>query len=201
MGRFMNFRVLGPIEAVVAGAPVTLGGPKPRTLLAILAAQAGRVVPLEQLVDAIWGEDPPDQARAAIYTYISTLRRALATAEGTELIVRTGGGYRLEAGFEQIDLHVFTRETATARRARAEGRLAQAAAHFEAALAQWRGTALGGAQGTWAENERVRLDELRLAALEDSADVGSPRVAVRRSWPSSPRRSPSSRCGNACAAS
>lgn len=163
----MQFRVLGPIEVLVEGTSVPLGGPKPRTLLAALAAQAGRVVPLEQLVDAIWGEDPPEQARAAIYTYVSTLRRALPA----EVIVRTGGGYRLDAAFDRVDLHVFLQETAAARRARAEGKLTQAVAHFETALSSWRGPGLGGAQGTWAENERARLDELRLAALEDRVDA------------------------------
>lgn len=171
LGGLMEFRVLGQVEALVAGEPVPLGGPKPRTMLALLAAQAGRVVPLEQLIDAVWGEDPPDQARAAVYTYISTLRRKLAAADGAEVIVRTGGGYRLEAAFDQIDLHVFVRESAAARRARAEDELGRAVAHFEAALGLWRGAALGGAQGAWADNERARLEELRLAALEDRVDA------------------------------
>ncbi|WP_439663449.1 AfsR/SARP family transcriptional regulator [Lentzea sp. HUAS TT2] len=163
--------MLGPVEALVAGEPVPLGGPKPRTLLALLAAQTSRVVPLERLVDAVWGEDPPEQAKAAIYTYISTLRRKLAAADGADVIVRTGGGYRLEASFDQIDLHVFLREIAAARRARAEDKLVQAVTHFENALGLWRGTALGGAQGTWADNERARVEELRLAALEDRVDA------------------------------
>ncbi|GGN25330.1 SARP family transcriptional regulator [Lentzea pudingi] len=167
----MEFRVLGPVEAAVAGEPVPLGGPKPRTLLALLAVHASRVVPLERLVDAVWGEDPPEQARAAIYTYISTLRRKLAAADGADVIVRTGGGYRLEAALDQIDLHVFLREITAARRARAEGRLAQAVTHFENALGLWRGAALGGAQGTWADNERARLEGLKLAALEDRFDA------------------------------
>ncbi|MGW6444922.1 AfsR/SARP family transcriptional regulator [Lentzea sp. NPDC055074] len=163
--------MLGPVEALETGEPVPLGGPKPRTLLALLAVQASRVVPLERLVDAVWGEDPPEQARAAIYTYISTLRRKLAAAGGADVIVRTGGGYRLEAPFDQIDVQVFLREIASARRARAEDRLAQAVVHFENALGLWRGAALGGAQGAWADNERARLDELRLAALEDRVDA------------------------------
>jgi DNA-binding SARP family transcriptional activator/tetratricopeptide (TPR) repeat protein len=167
----MEFRVLGPIEVVVAGMSVRLGGPKPRTLLAVLAVHAGRMVPLEQLVDAIWGEAPPERARDAIYTYVSTLRRALAAAGGDEIIVRAGGGYRLEAELDQVDLYVFTRESAAARRARAEGKPVRTAAHFQAALAVWRGPPLGGAQGTWAEHERTRLGELRMAALEDRVEA------------------------------
>ncbi|WP_235039330.1 AfsR/SARP family transcriptional regulator [Kibdelosporangium aridum] len=159
--------MLGPIEVIVAGSSVRLGGPKPRTLLAMLAVRTGRMVVLEQLIDAIWGESPPDRARDAIYTYISTLRRVL----GNEIIVRSGGGYRLDAEPDQVDLHVFTREAAAARRAWAAGRPGETVAHFQAALAVWRGPALGGAQGTWAENERARFDELRLAALEDRVDA------------------------------
>src|SRR5689334_7894780 len=163
----MEFRVLGPVEVAVDGRPVAVGGPKPRTLLALLAVRAGRVVPAEQLIDAIWGEEPPESARAAVHTYVSTLRRALVE----DVVVRGSGGYRLDVEQERVDLHVFSREAAAGRRALAAGRPEQAAAHFQAALEQWRGAALGGAQGEWADTERTRLDELRLAALEDRVDA------------------------------
>lgn len=165
----MEFRVLGPIEAYADGAPIPVGGPKPRTMLALLAVHAGRVVSQEQLVDAVWGEEPPEQARAAVYTYVSTLRRAFA--DEADVISRNGGGYLLAAELDQVDLHVFTTEVGAGRRALADGDLAEAAARFTAALAVWRGPALGGAQGQWAEAERARLEELRLAALEDRVDA------------------------------
>jgi DNA-binding SARP family transcriptional activator len=126
----MEFRVLGPVEVVVDGRPVAVGGPKPRTLLALLAVRAGRVVPAEQLIDAIWGEEPPESARAAVHTYVSTLRRALVE----DVVVRGSGGYRLDVEQERVDLHVFSRETAAGRRALAAGRPEQAAAHLQAAL-------------------------------------------------------------------
>ena len=165
----MEFRVLGPIEAYVGGRAVPVGGPKPRTLLALLAVHAGRVVSQEQLVDAVWGEEPPEQTRAAVYTYVSTLRRAFA--DQADVISRNGGGYLLAAAVDQVDLHVFTTEVSAGRRALAEGDLEEAAARFTAALSVWRGPALGGAQGRWAEGERSRLEELRLAALEDRVDA------------------------------
>ncbi|MGM1057882.1 BTAD domain-containing putative transcriptional regulator [Saccharothrix sp. Mg75] len=162
----MEFRVLGPVEAHVGGNPVPVGGPKPKTLLALLAIHAGRVVSLDQLVDAMWGEQPPDQSRSAIYTYVSSLRRALG-----DVLSRSGGGYLLAADLDQVDLHVFTAEVTEGRKALAEGDLERAAARFAAALGAWRGTPLGGAQGAWAEAERSRLAELRLDALEDRFDA------------------------------
>lgn len=165
----MQFRVLGPIEARVSGRPAQVGGPKPRTLLAMLLLHAGRVVSLAQLVDAVWGQDPPERTRAAIHTYVSTLRRALS--DGAELLTRDAGGYLLAADRDQVDVHVFTREVSAGRLALADGDLEEAAARFAAGLDVWRGPALGGAQGEWADQERSRLEELRLAALEDRVDA------------------------------
>jgi DNA-binding SARP family transcriptional activator/tetratricopeptide (TPR) repeat protein len=167
----MEFHVLGPVEVVVGGHSAGLGGPKPRTLLALLAVNAGHVVPLEHLIDAIWGEEPPEQARAAVYTYVSALRRALADGGDPEVIARSGGGYRLAVDLDQVDLHTFIREASAGRRAKAAGEPGRAVAHLRQALAVWRGSALGGTQGRWAENERARLAELRVAALEDRVDV------------------------------
>ncbi|MEQ0565752.1 BTAD domain-containing putative transcriptional regulator [Amycolatopsis sp. NEAU-NG30] len=167
----MEFHVLGQVEVASGDRTIGLGGPKPRTLLALLAVQAGHVVPLEQVIDAIWGEEPPDQARAAVYTYVSALRRALADGGDPDVIARSGGGYRLAVDLDQVDLHVFTRNLSAGRRARAAGEPDRAIALIRQALGVWRGTALGGTQGRWAENERARLEELRIAALEDRVDV------------------------------
>ncbi|MFS8103812.1 tetratricopeptide repeat protein [Lentzea alba] len=164
----MRIRVLGPVTAIAGGTGVPLGGPKPRTLLALLAMHAGSVVSFDRVVDALWGDRPPGQARAAIYTYVSALRRALP-------IVRRNSGYLLAV--DDIDLHAFDSLVGEGRLAAAGGAFAQAAGCFEAALAQWNGPPLGGAQGDWAEHERVRLDELRLAAFEDLVDA---RLALGR---------------------
>ncbi|MFI9006591.1 BTAD domain-containing putative transcriptional regulator [Actinosynnema sp. NPDC053489] len=162
----MELRVLGPVEAHVGGRAVAVGGPKPKTLLALLAVHAGRVVPLERLVDAVWGEQPPDRSRSAVHTYVSALRRALG-----DVLSRSGGGYLLTADPDQVDLHVFTAEVDAGRRALADGDLEAAADRFAAALRTWRGTPLGGTRGAWAEGERSRLEELRLGALEDRVDA------------------------------
>lgn len=158
----MRIRVLGPVTATAGGTEVPLGGSKPRTLLALLAVHAGTVVSVGRVVDALWGERPPGQARAAIYTYVSALRRAVP-------IDRHNGGYLLAV--DDIDLHEFERQVSAGRLAAADGVFPQAAACFEAALGQWRGAPLEGAQGTWADQERFRLEELRLAAFEDLVDA------------------------------
>ncbi|WP_223165448.1 AfsR/SARP family transcriptional regulator [Lentzea indica] len=73
----MRALVLGPIEVWVGDKQVSLGGPKPRTLLAALLLQPRQVVPVERLIDLIWDESPPQTAGALVHTYVSSLRRAV----------------------------------------------------------------------------------------------------------------------------
>ncbi|TML64594.1 MAG: hypothetical protein E6G22_04075 [Actinobacteria bacterium] len=80
-----EFRLLGPLEAVVDGAPVRLAAEKPRALLALLLLNRNRVVPTERLVDELWGEEAPARATKALQVYISQLRKAL----GPERLVST----------------------------------------------------------------------------------------------------------------
>lgn len=153
----MEFRLLGPVEVVDGGRALPVGGPKPRTLLAVLALSAGRTVPVDSLIDAVWGEDPPDTARAALHTYVSSIRRSLKV----DVISRDAGGYRLDGTTDHkkfIDLV-------------ARARVDQDPALYREALGLWRGEPLGGAQGTWADNERARLGELRYAAIEERVEA------------------------------
>ncbi|MEU3648672.1 BTAD domain-containing putative transcriptional regulator [Lentzea sp. NPDC034063] len=160
----MRIRLLGSVEAFADGRPVPLGGPKPKTLLALLAINSGRVVGVDQLVGAVWGEEPPDAARSSLYTYVSALRRALGDA-----VSRRNGGYLVNSA--QVDLHEFTQLVDEGRGLLADGSLEEAASRFDTALALWRGPALGDAQGEWAETERVRLEELRLVTVQDTAEA------------------------------
>src|SRR5262245_58034797 len=100
--RRLELRVLGPTEALADGVPLALGGPKERTALALLAARAGRVVATDDLIDGIWGDQPTTAARSTLHTYISNLRSRLG-----DVIVRDGGGYRLELEPAQVDVFVF----------------------------------------------------------------------------------------------
>ncbi|HUR16102.1 MAG TPA: winged helix-turn-helix domain-containing protein, partial [Candidatus Limnocylindrales bacterium] len=73
----VEFRVLGPVEALKNGQPVALGGPRQRTLLALLLLRPGRTVPVDELLDAIWAGEPPAGAPTTIRSYVSRLRAAL----------------------------------------------------------------------------------------------------------------------------
>jgi DNA-binding SARP family transcriptional activator len=161
----LEYRLLGPVEAWWGGMPVRLGGPKPRALLAVLLLRAGQVVPADALVDAIWGEEPPDTARALVQSYVSALRRALP-GEAGETIQTRSPGYVLEPGPGRVDLVRFEELTAQGRRAAAEGDHRSAARALREALALWRGPALGGVGGAL-RGEAVRLEEARQAALEE----------------------------------
>ena len=163
----MRFRVLGPVCAVSGETTVELSGRKPRALVAALAMNAGHVVPTDTLIGALWGEDPPDSARAGVHSYVSTLRRAL----GEGVIMRRSAGYELAVPPERVDLHVFTRQVTQARQALSAERFSAAAHDLTEALELWRGPALGGVDGDWAERERTRLGQLRLAAVEDRIEA------------------------------
>ncbi|WP_308114142.1 AfsR/SARP family transcriptional regulator [Streptomyces brasiliscabiei] len=171
----LEYRLLGPVEVWSGGRRLSLGGPKPRALLAALLLRPGRVVAAEALIDAIWGEGPPDSARALIQTYVSGLRRALpAGADGIET---RPPGYllRVDGDRDRTDLGDFERLTAAGRDRAASGDRPGASRLLREALELWHGPALGGI-GDALRVEAERLEEARQAALEDriAADLASP---------------------------
>ena len=158
-----QFRILGPVEALVDGAPVALGAPKQRALLALLLVNRRRVVPAEQLIDGLWGERPPASAVQSLQVYVHGLRRAL----GGERIETAGRGYRAVVTEEELDLDRFERALERGRAALEANRADDAADDLRDALSTWRGAALAdlpeeARRGAEAE----RLEELRLTALE-----------------------------------
>ena len=156
----MEFRILGPLE--VGGEPFS-AGPKPRALLVSLLLARGSPVSAERLVDAVWGERPPASAAHGLHVYVSELRKAGLAVE------RHGEGYRLRP--DRLDAAEFEELLEAASGHRASGRHEQALASLDAALALWRGPALVGLEnGAALAAERDRLEELRVAALEDRAD-------------------------------
>lgn len=177
----LEYRLLGPVEARSDGHRLSLGGPKPRALLATLLLRPGRVVSTRALIDTVWGDEPPDTARALIQTYVSGLRRALptgtdpSTGSRPDPIETRPPGYLLHTDGARIDLADFERLTALGRDHAAAGDHRAASQLLREALELWHGSALGGV-GEALRVEAERLEEARQAALEDriSADLATP---------------------------
>ena len=164
--RRLELRVLGPIEALSGDVALALGGRKQRTALALLAADAGKVVATDDLIDGVWGDEPTAAARSTLHTYISNLRSRLG-----DVIVRDGGGYRLQVELEQVDAFVFERAVEEARELAATDQ-AQAAQTLRQALALWRGRPYADVAGSpLLDVEARRLEELRLEAVEARIDT------------------------------
>ncbi|MFJ7965795.1 AfsR/SARP family transcriptional regulator [Streptomyces sp. NPDC096324] len=171
----VRFAVLGPVRAWRGEREVDVGAPQQRAVLAALLLRRGRPVMLGELLDAVWGEGPPTAAVSVVRTYVSRLRKGLeperdATA-APRVIVSVGDGYALRVPEGALDLGVFERRVAGARKLRAAGDPSAAAELLRAALGGWQGTALAGVPGPLAESEGARLDEQRLAAVELRLDV------------------------------
>ncbi len=165
--RALALRLLGPLEALRDRQAVTLGGAKPRALLAVLALDLGRVVSVDRLVEALWPGDTPDSAGHAVQVYVSQLRKALGP-----VIATRPPGYVLELDRESVDVHVFTRLADEAREALHAGSPESAEASLREALALWRGPALADfAYEPFAQTEIARLEELRTVVLEERIEA------------------------------
>ncbi|MGA7282190.1 MAG: winged helix-turn-helix domain-containing protein, partial [Acidimicrobiia bacterium] len=70
----MRVDVLGPLEVSDDGHRIEVSRPLERALLTLLAADVGRVVTSDRLIDGLWGEAPPATAAKALQTYIHHLR-------------------------------------------------------------------------------------------------------------------------------
>ena len=163
----MELRVLGPLQVEVDGRSILLGGPKQRLVLALLLLDANRLVPADRLIERIWGDEPPEAARSTLQAYVSRLRKAL----GPGRIESRSPGYVLAARPEEIDALQFERMIADAHR-RLGDDPSVAKDQLDQALALWRGPALADLPDEAAIRADVtRLEELRLAALEDRADA------------------------------
>ncbi|MEY2569807.1 MAG: hypothetical protein QOE63_157, partial [Acidimicrobiaceae bacterium] len=166
----MRVGLLGELEVLDHEArDVVIAGAKLRGLLAVLALHVGRVVPAEQLIDALWGEDPPAAVRNGLQGLASKLRRALGSAD---LIAMRGDGYALELPVEAIDVQRFEQLVAAGRAAVADGDLDHAVAVLAEADSLWRGDPLADfTYEDFALAAIARLSELRVAAVEERLDI------------------------------
>ncbi|MFE9171038.1 BTAD domain-containing putative transcriptional regulator [Streptomyces kebangsaanensis] len=164
----LRFGVLGPVRAWRGEEPLATGSPQQRALLAALLLREGRTATAAELIDALWGEEPPSQALAAVRTYASRLRKVLDAG----VLVSESGGYAVRGlGEGALDLAVAQECAARAEKARTAGDLCRAREVLGRALALWDGEALAGVPGPYAEAQRVRLEEWRLQLLETRLDM------------------------------
>ncbi len=166
----MQFEVLGEVRAWRGEAPLPLGPPQRRAVLAALLLRAGSAVTAAELVEGIWGERPVPRAIAALRTHVTQLRRTLEPerpARGpSTVLVTVGDGYALRVPPETTDVAEVERLVAAAGQLR-DHDPAGARANLVAALGKWHGPALSGLPGPFAERQRSRLEQWRLAILED----------------------------------
>ncbi|MFI5820574.1 AfsR/SARP family transcriptional regulator [Streptomyces rishiriensis] len=184
----MNLYLLGPLELRVAGRVVDAGQPRRRAVLAALAADAGRPVPVSTLVERVWDTAAPDGARSVLYAHISRLRRLLDDAAATAddgaaqaspaplRISRTAGGYVLEADEHAVDLLRFRSLVVQGREPHLSDE--QRAQVLREALRLWRGVPLEGLPGAWAERARTAWTQERVEAA-----LGWARALLRQERP------------------
>ncbi len=164
----MEFRILGPLEAIQEGRPLALGAHKQRALLALLLLRRGEVVLADRLIDELWGEQPPRAAGKSVQVYVSQLRKAL----GDGLLETHGRGYLLRVAPQDVDAGRFERLLERGRALLAAGDARGAAATLRDALALWRGPPLADfTYEAFAQREIARLEELRLAAVEERVEA------------------------------
>jgi DNA-binding SARP family transcriptional activator len=160
----VEYRILGPLEVVQANQTLPLGGPKQRALLALLLLNANEVVSTDNLIDRLWGAEPPRTAAKVVQVQVWRLRQTL----GKDTLVTRPPGYVLQLRDEELDLARFERLLGEARDTDA----ATAAPKLREALSLWRGAPLADlAYESFAAAEIARLEELRLVALEERIEA------------------------------
>jgi len=173
------FRVLGPLAVEIAGTELRLG-PQQRVLLAALLLGRGRIVPKQQLADALWTYPVPRGAPVTLRTHVLHLRRLLEPdrqpPSGYQVLVSGGarhdGGYCLRLDDDELDLAQFTQLLDGSRRLSADGSLDAALKCLDEALELWRGPAFADlVDREFVAAEARRLDELRLAAEEERIEL------------------------------
>jgi DNA-binding SARP family transcriptional activator len=169
----MEFRLLGPLEVIHRGRPVSLKGAKQRTLLAAFLLNADRTVTVGQLAQAIWPR-PPRSFQSNLRTYVSALRAAfVAAGEPAGRVITEAAGYRFCLAPGELDLARFTQLFDEGEQALRRGESGIALDRFERAQGLWRGEPLAGLSsvGPLIEAEMMRLEELRLLMAERWADA------------------------------
>ncbi len=169
----VRWGVLGPVEASRDGHPVTLGGRRPRTLVAMLVLHANRTVSTDRLVEGVWGPDAPGNPVVSLRSYVSHLRDALGQSADPSLgpLVTRPGGYELIVEPGMLDADQFREFADTGRQQLEAGRAVTALQTFDEALSLWRGEPLGDVDCAALVGEVERLLEARVAVEEDRVEA------------------------------
>ncbi|WP_426504783.1 BTAD domain-containing putative transcriptional regulator [Dactylosporangium sp. McL0621] len=173
----LTFGILGPVEVRAGERRVAVNSAKQQALLGATLLQANAVVSTARLVDAIWGDEPPNTAPDLVQTYVSTLRRSIGRPAAACIVTRPPG-YLMRVERGALDLHRFERLAAEAERAATGGDHERATRLLGDALAHWRGPALAGLDSPLFRAAAARLEELRLLAterrFESASHLGDP---------------------------
>jgi WD40 repeat protein/DNA-binding SARP family transcriptional activator len=165
----VEIRVLGRVDAIIDGRPLPLRRRKQRAVLAMLALRANHTVGADELIDGLWGDRPPESAAKNVQSYVSHLRKGLASDDSGARIVTRGRGYELKLPDDAVDAARFER---LVERARAEAERGIVDGSAQGALELWRGAPLADvAAEPFAGAEIRRLEELHLRALELAIDA------------------------------
>jgi YVTN family beta-propeller protein len=172
----MDFRLLGAFEVYHEGRTIDVGAGKQRALLALLLLNANEVVPIERLIDELWGEDPPASVAKIVQIHVSRLRKALERGrnggDAREVLLTRGRDYLIRVEPGELDVDRFEALSGEGRRALEANDAGEAAGKLREALSLWRGPPLVDfANDSFAQREIARLHEIRLAALEDRIEA------------------------------
>ncbi|MBV9822331.1 MAG: winged helix-turn-helix domain-containing protein, partial [Actinobacteria bacterium] len=163
----MGLKILGPIEFIAHDRSVKVGGPREYAVLAVLALRANRTTTVDQLIDAVWGENPPSTARGQIQGCISGLRRLFDDSSLDIAIETKSVGYQLSVRPDDLDSEQFRRLVALAQQQAGAGELAEAAKSLRTALDLWRGPPLEGVSSDYVQRSAALLADARLSAVEE----------------------------------
>jgi DNA-binding SARP family transcriptional activator/tetratricopeptide (TPR) repeat protein len=167
----MDFQLLGPLSVIAEGRELSVGGSRERTVLAVFLLERGRLVSIDRLVDAVWGDFPPESARGQVHICVSALRQRFAAAGGHSVIETRRPGYVFRLGDAGCDLDEFIGLTAEARGQAAANHHEAAAGLLRAALSLWRGEPLADVHSDLVRSAALGLTELHVSAIEDWLDA------------------------------
>jgi DNA-binding SARP family transcriptional activator len=174
----MQISILGPLEVVAPKGRIGFTARRQQIVLATMLWNANRVVPMEVLIDSVWGQAPPATARSQVHICVSGIRKRLDRSGLHTLLTTRPPGYQAWVRPGQLDLHVFNDHVDRARALRAADRMPEASDEFACALRLWRGEPFSGIQSDRVATIATQLADRRIGVLEEYFDI---QIAMGRS--------------------